>query len=47
MVWVNCWAPSTSGLRPFGGFKQSGNGRENGKYAYEFYTECKNITIKL
>lgn len=47
MVWVNCWAPSGSGLRPFGGVKQSGNGRENGKYAYEFYTECKNICIKL
>eukprot|EP01084_Bolivina_argentea_P256926 432744_1 len=47
MVWVNCWAPSSHGLRPFGGVKQSGNGRENGKYAYEFYTECKNICIKL
>ena len=46
MVWVNCWA-NNGFPRPFGGVKQSGNGRENGKYAHEFYTECKNICIKL
>eukprot|EP01083_Nonionella_stella_P285195 970792_1 len=47
MIWVNCWEPSSHGVRPFGGVKQSGNGRENGKYGHQFYTQCKNIAIKL
>ena len=47
LVWVNCWEASPYGVRPFGGMKQSGNGRENGKYAYEFYTDVKNIVISL
>jgi acyl-CoA reductase-like NAD-dependent aldehyde dehydrogenase len=31
---------------PFGGFKKSGLGRENGKYALRHYTEPKTIFIK-
>jgi betaine-aldehyde dehydrogenase len=32
---------------PFGGFKQSGIGRELGKYGMELYTEVKNVYIEL
>lgn len=46
IVWVNCW-----GLRdlrtPFGGMKDSGIGREGGFEALKFFTEEKNICVKL
>jgi aldehyde dehydrogenase (NAD+) len=45
-VWVNCYhvvEPTT----PFGGFKMSGQGRENGEAALDHYTETKTVTIKL
>ncbi len=46
IVWVNDWF--LRDLRtPFGGTKTSGIGREGGKYSLEFYTELKNICIKL
>ncbi len=46
IVWVNTWF--LRDLRtPFGGMKQSGIGREGGAYSMEFYTELKNICIKL
>ncbi len=32
---------------PFGGFKMSGQGRENGEAALEHYTELKTVTVKL
>jgi acyl-CoA reductase-like NAD-dependent aldehyde dehydrogenase len=32
---------------PFGGFKQSGYGRENGKYGLEEYLECKSMQFKV
>ena len=45
-VWVNCWL--VRDLRvPFGGMKQSGLGREGGLEALRFYTEPKNVCIKL
>lgn len=46
IVWVNCWL--LRDLRtPFGGVKQSGIGREGGWEALRFFTEPKNICIKL
>ena len=46
IVWVNCWL--LRDLRtPFGGVKNSGIGREGGFEALHFFTEPKNICIKL
>ena len=46
IIWVNCWL--FRDLRtPFGGMKQSGVGREGGWDALRFFTESKNICIKL
>lgn len=46
IVWVNCWM--LRDLRtPFGGMKQSGVGREGGVEALHFFTEAKNICIKI
>ena len=46
IIWVNCWL--FRDLRtPFGGMKQSGVGREGGWDALKFFTESKNICIKL
>jgi len=45
-VWVNCYHIVDT-TTPFGGFKQSGQGRENGEAALEHYTETKTVTIKL
>ncbi|BBD76328.1 2-hydroxymuconic semialdehyde dehydrogenase [Hydrogenophilus thermoluteolus] len=46
ICWVNSWF--LRDLRtPFGGAKRSGIGREGGVHSLEFYTELKNICIKL
>ena len=46
IAWVNSWF--LRDLRtPFGGAKQSGIGREGGVHSLEFYTELKNVCIKL
>jgi aldehyde dehydrogenase (NAD+) len=45
-VWVNCYHVVDT-TTPFGGFKMSGQGRENGEAALEHYTEVKTVTIKL
>ena len=45
-IWVNCWM--VRDLRvPFGGMKQSGVGREGGEEALRFFTEAKNVCVKL
>lgn len=45
-VWVNCWL--LRDLRvPFGGTKQSGIGREGGDEALRFFTEPKNVCVKI
>ncbi len=46
IIWVNCWLHRD--LRtPFGGMKQSGVGREGGWEALRFFTEAKNVCVKL
>ncbi len=46
ITWVNSWF--LRDLRtPFGGAKQSGIGREGGVHSLEFYTELRNICVKL
>lgn len=45
-VWVNCWL--VRDLRvPFGGVKESGMGREGGDEALRFFTEPKNVCVKM
>jgi len=46
IVWINCWM--LRDLRtPFGGAKNSGLGREGGLEALRFFTEPKNVCVKL
>ena len=46
IVWINCWM--FRDLRtPFGGTKSSGVGREGGLEALRFFTEPKNVCVKL
>jgi aldehyde dehydrogenase (NAD+) len=45
-VWVNCYN-LTNAAAPFGGFKESGFGREMGSYALSNYTEVKSVWINL
>ena len=46
ITWVNSWF--LRDLRtPFGGSKQSGIGREGGVHSLEFYTETRNVCVKL
>ena len=46
MVWVNTWL--LRDLRvPFGGTKDSGVGREGGRNSLEFYSESRNVCVKL
>ena len=45
-VWINCWM--LRDLRvPFGGMKNSGVGREGGEDSLRFFTEPKNVCVKL
>ena len=45
-VWINCWL--LRDLRvPFGGMKESGVGREGGWESLAFFTEAKNVCVKI
>ena len=45
-IWINCWL--LRDLRvPFGGMKDSGVGREGGFESLNFFTEAKNVCVKL
>lgn len=45
-VWVNCYGvvPHTA---PFGGVKESGHGREGGRWGIDLYTQPKNVYVDL
>ena len=45
-VWINTWLHRDLSV-PFGGMKKSGIGREGGESSFRFFTEPKNICIKL
>jgi len=45
-VWINCYDAGDVSI-PFGGYKQSGHGREKGEYALELYTEVKAVVANL
>ncbi|MBD9729432.1 aldehyde dehydrogenase [Streptomyces caniscabiei] len=45
-VWVNCYEEGDLTV-PFGGMKQSGNGRDKSAHALEKYTELKTTWIQL
>jgi aldehyde dehydrogenase (NAD+) len=45
-VWVNTYG-SVDPISPFGGYKQSGFGRELGKHSIELYTQVKSVYVKL
>jgi len=44
--WVNCYHPTYNEM-PWGGYKQSGTGRELGLYGIEGYLEIKQVNISL
>ncbi|WP_307838989.1 aldehyde dehydrogenase family protein [Deefgea sp. CFH1-16] len=46
-VWINCYDEGGDMNLPFGGYKQSGNGRDKSLHALEKYTELKSTLIKL
>jgi 4-(gamma-glutamylamino)butanal dehydrogenase len=46
-VWVNCYEESGDQNLPFGGYKQSGNGRDKSLHSIEKYTEIKTLLMKL
>lgn len=45
-IWVNTWG-NTEAASPFGGYKQSGYGREMGKEAIDLYTDVKSVWIGM
>jgi betaine-aldehyde dehydrogenase len=46
ITWINAYHP-TYNEAPWGGYKQSGMGRELGTYGYDAYTEVKQINVNL
>jgi len=46
-VWVNCWDPTGDMTVPFGGYKQSGFGRDKSLHALEKYTDLKTTWVQL
>jgi phenylacetaldehyde dehydrogenase len=45
-VWINCHGPVDPNM-PFGGYKQSGIGREHGRAGIEMYTELKSVCMAV
>ena len=47
-VWINCYCfDHTSVNAPFGGYKQSGQGRDKSLHAFDKYTELKTTWVEL
>ena len=45
-IWINTYHPLDA-ASPFGGYKQSGFGRELGAYALDLYTQVKSVWVEL
>ncbi len=45
-VWINCHNVFDAAA-PFGGYKESGYGREMGRHALDLYTQTKNVIVNL
>jgi acyl-CoA reductase-like NAD-dependent aldehyde dehydrogenase len=45
-VWINTYHPGDA-ASPFGGYKQSGFGRELGPYSLDLYTQIKSVWVDL
>ncbi len=45
-VWVNCYNVFDA-ASPFGGYKESGYGRELGRYALDLYTQVKSVWMRI
>jgi acyl-CoA reductase-like NAD-dependent aldehyde dehydrogenase len=45
-VWINTYG-ILDPISPFGGYKQSGFGRELGKYAIDLYTQIKSVYARI
>jgi len=46
LVWINTYGLMDAAV-PFGGFKNSGFGRELGMHAIEHYTELKSVWLNM
>ncbi|SFI62286.1 aldehyde dehydrogenase family protein [Amycolatopsis sacchari] len=46
-VWINTWGEMSTGNLPFGGYKQSGIGREGGLEVLDAYTQTKTVLVAL
>ena len=45
-VWINCYGGCDNRL-PFGGYKESGFGRDLSEYAVENYTQVKAVRVAI
>ena len=45
-VWINCYG-KIDPISPFGGYKESGIGRELGRHSIDLYTQVKSVYLKL
>ena len=46
LIWINSWLLRDLRI-PFGGMKHSGLGREGGRQSLDFFTETKNVCVKI
>ncbi|KAJ0268023.1 hypothetical protein Brms1b_012388 [Colletotrichum noveboracense] len=46
-VGINCTSPTMAADMPFGGWKESGEGKEGSKYATDYWTELKSVYVAL